>query len=286
MGKLTNLLLALFVCSIACSGVAQQTATVPLSPSYEVASIKPSNATDNRAMLMFREGRLQMKNFPLIGLISFAYDIKSDTLLTSVPEWVKSERYDVEAKEEEAEAKEVAKLPQEERTKISRLMAQKLLTERLHLKLVPEPKELPVYLLVVAKSGAKLQPAKPPVEGQEPAAGPGGPRMRRGIMMSGPGDFSGMDATVELLANVVSHVPETSDRLVIDKTGLTGHYDFHLKWTPEMAGSAARGNDGATAEAGPSLFTALEEQLGLRLERGKETVTTYRVEAIDHPTEN
>lgn len=290
MGKLTIPALVLFVCSIA-SGVAQQPST-PVDASYEVASIKPSDPMEHGGMLMFNEGRLRVKNFPLIGIISFAYDIKSDSLLSNVPDWAKTKHYDIEAKEEEEEAKLVQKLPPDERTRVSRRMVQKLLEERLHLKLVPEPKELPVYLLVVAKGGAKLKPTKPEESGQERAVVPGGPRMRKGVGMTGPGEFFGVDATVTMLANVISHVGETSDRLVIDKTGLTGNYDFALKWSPEMARPAFRGADGGTGAppaaepAGPSLFTALEEQLGLRLERGKETVTTYRVERLDQPTEN
>ncbi|QEE27479.1 TIGR03435 family protein [Terriglobus albidus] len=299
-----NRLPALFLCTVTCIavtriGAAQQTARP--EPAFEVATIKPSDPAERRMMMQMSEGVLHAKNMPLVELINFAYEIKSSSLLSGLPEWAKQEHYDVEAKQDEEEARALRKLPEEERGYATRRMVQKMLEERLHLKLTKEQKEQPVYALVVAKSGVKMKPsAAPPADekagpGARPDAGPGagGPqRMRRGMMMDGRGQLTGTDSTTGMIANVISHMPEASERVVVDKTGLTGHYDFTLKWTPEMPAPAFRGADSgappppASDNNGPTLFTALEEQLGLKLETAKDLVTSYHVESLDHPTAN
>jgi len=292
-----NRLPALFLCAVTCVAAAQQAARP--EPAFEVATIKPSDPAERRMMMQLSDGVLHAKNMPLVELINFAYEIKSSSLLSGLPEWAKQEHYDIEAKQDEEEARALRKLPEEERGYATRRMVQKMLEERLHLKLAKEQKEQPVYALVVAKSGLKMKPsaAPPPGDNSGPGAkpgdgpGPGGPqRMRRGMMMS-RGELTGTDSTTGMIANVISHMPEASERVVVDKTGLTGHYDFTLKWTPEMPAPAFRGADAGappppTADNGPTLFTALEEQLGLKLETAKDLVTSYRVENLDHPTAN
>ena len=153
------------------------------------------------------------------------------------------------------------KLPKEQRAEPVRLMVQNLLAERFKLKVHHETKELPVYVMTVAKSGLKMTPAVVvPVatDGTAPAR-----PMGSGIRRMGAGQMQGINTTPELLANVLGSQPEIGGRMVLDKTGLTGKYDFMLKWTPD-AGMGGAGDAGASAEAsGPGLFTALQEQLGL-----------------------
>jgi uncharacterized protein (TIGR03435 family) len=307
-GNFMNRLLALFLCTVTCAAAAQQAAKP--EPAFEVATIKPSDPAERRMMMQMSDGVLHAKNMPLVELINFAYEIKSSSLLSGLPEWAKQEHYDIEAKQDEEEARALRKLPEEERGYATRRMVQKMLEERLHLKLAKEQKEQPVYALVVAKSGLKMKPTVAPPAGESsgpgagPGAGPGpsqgpgqgpgpgGPqRMKRGMMMNSRGELTGTDSTTGMIANVISHMPEASERVVVDKTGLTGHYDFTLKWTPEMPAPAFRGADSGappppTADNGPTLFTALEEQLGLKLETAKDLVTSYRVENLDHPTAN
>ena len=297
-----NRLPALFLCAVTCVAAAQQAAKA--DPSFEVATIKPSDPAERRMMMQMSDGVLHAKNMPLVELINFAYEIKSSSLLSGLPEWAKQEHYDIEAKQDEEEARALRKLPEEERGYATRRMVQKMLEERLHLKLAKEQKEQPVYALVVAKGGLKMKPSATPSPGENasPNSGPGpkpgaepgagGPqRMKRGMMMNSRGELTGTDSTTGMIANVISHMPEASERVVVDKTGLTGHYDFTLKWTPEMPAPAFRGADNGappppTPDNGPTLFTALEEQLGLKLETAKDLVTSYRVENLDHPTAN
>jgi uncharacterized protein (TIGR03435 family) len=302
-----NRLAALFLCTVTCVTftciAAAQQAARP-EPAFDVATIKPSDPAERRMMMQMSDGVLHAKNMPLVELINFAYEIKSSSLLSGLPEWAKQEHYDIEAKQDEEEARALRKLPEEERGYATRRMVQKMLEERLHLKLAREQKEQPVYALVVSKGGLKMKPsaAPPPGENAGPDSGPGpkpgaepgagGPqRMKRGMMMNSRGELTGTDSTTGMIANVISHMPEASERVVVDKTGLTGHYDFTLKWTPEMPAPAFRGADNGappppTPDNGPTLFTALEEQLGLKLETAKDLVTSYHVENLDHPTAN
>ena len=163
-------------------------------------------------------------------------------------------------------------------------MVQELLAERFKLKLHHETKELPMYAMTVVKSGVKMTPvaAVPvPADGAAPAKPQGS-----GIRGMGRGQLQGMNTTPDLLANVLGSQPEIGGRMVLDKTGLTGKYDFMLKWTPD-AGMAGAVDAGAVPESsGPSLFTALQEQLGLRLDATKGMVDTIVIDSVEMPSEN
>ena len=144
--------------------------------------------------------------------------------------------------------------------------------------------EIPVYALVVAKGGPKLKPSTTaPMGNETPRAGEtprGG-----GIFNAGPGELHSNGATLDFFASgPLSRVPETDGRVVINKTGLTGSYDFTLKWTPESVAPA--GSAPGVDNSGPGLFTALEEQLGLKLVSQKGSVETLVVEFVDKPSTN
>jgi len=118
--------------------------------------------------------------------------------------------------------------------------------------------------------------------------------MRRGIMMTGRGELNGTDAPISFLADVLSRQRETGGRVVVDKTGLTGNYDWALHWTPESPAPLFKGADNSSTPesapaqdtAGPTLFTALEEQLGLKLEAQKGAVDTLVIDSVEQPSEN
>jgi uncharacterized protein (TIGR03435 family) len=288
--------------------------------SFEVATVKPGDEGSRQRMLMIGPSSVTAKNMPLKEMIMFAYDAKSTSQISGLPDWVNSTTYSIEAKEDEATAKALTAMGRDERNAQIRLMLQALFEERFHLKVSHATKELPVYALVVAKGGPKLkastEPAPlftggpggpapvpepkgagpgsgaapgPPPPLPAPGGGPGKPMMR-GNLLFGPGSFQGRDASLDDFASgILSRLPETADRVVVNKTGLTGKYDFDLKWTPENAPSPGTpGADNGTPQDtnAPGLFTALEEQLGLKLESQKGAVETLVVEAIDRPTPN
>ena len=253
---------------------------------FEVVSIKPSKPDDDRIQLFMSPGKFSTHSETVKEVIQFAYDIKSDKQLSGGPSWISSEKFDIEAKEDEAVAAKLQKLPMEEHANQIRLMVQAMLADRFRLKVSHETKELPVYALVVAKGGPKMK-EEPPASAPEAAAHP-----RMFIQFMGAGQLRGTNIGVGLLADTLSRQPEL-ERLVVDETGLKGNYDWTLKWTPEQSDPMFKGPDGAPPpdtpppdSFGPSIFAALEEQLGLKLEPRKGPVETLVIGSIEKPSEN
>jgi bla regulator protein blaR1 len=261
--------------------------------SFEVATVKPGEDGSTQRMLMLGPGKVTIRNMSLMEVIMFAYDAKSAAQLSGFPEWVKSTSYTIEAKEDEATAAALDKLPRDQRNLQIRLMLQALLVDRFHLKVSHATKELPVYALVVAKGGPKLKASLGPLPPVPGAGRSGEPQMRMGIQLRGPGDLQGTNVTIDALASgILSRMPEVGDRVVVDKTGLTGRYDFTLRWTPDTAtpppnGFSDSANSATTSDApAPGLFTALQDQLGLKLESQKGSVETLNIDSVDRPTPN
>jgi bla regulator protein BlaR1 len=249
---------------------------------FEVASIKPSRAGDDMRQLFMSPGKFTTKGETTRAVIGFAYDIKSDNQLSGGPSWINSEKYDIEAKEEDSVAEKLHKLPFEEQSKQIRLMVQALLADRFKLKVSHQTKDLPVYVLVVAKNGPKVT---------EVPDGTSSPK--KFINMMGPGQLSATNINMGFLADVLSGQRELG-RVVKDQTGLKGNYDWTLKWTPDQNAPMFKGSDSGQAPAdapppdssGPSIFAALEEQLGLKLEPRTGAVETLVIDSIEKPSEN
>ena len=266
-------------------------AAAPL-PQFEVASIKPA-APDQRGQFIRpgANGGLNINNMPLKELIVIAWRIQPFQI-SGGPPWIESARYDISAKPEH----------KPERDQVL-LMLQSLLADRFELKVHHETKELPIYALVLANKDGKLgpqlteskegsctpfdpsRPPPPPDPGKPPVMGCGG-------MMMGPDRITAIGVAVSQLAPVLAR---TLERTVVDKTGLTGKYDIQAQWTPDQTQLAAmRGNgplppDMPTPQFdpnGPSLFTALQEQLGLKLESQKGPVDVIVIDRVERPSEN
>jgi uncharacterized protein (TIGR03435 family) len=251
-------------------------------PSFEVASIKPNKSGDRGVRIENQPGRFRAVNVSLKFLIEFAYDLK-DTQLAGATGWISSENYDVDAKVESAGGED-HKLPSDEELEQRRQMVQSLLADRFKLVLHRDSKELPVYALVVAKSGAKLHESAAPSSD--------GPKQGQRMARMGRGELTMNTVPIAMLCDALSRI---SGRNVIDHTGLKGNYDIALKWTPdESEGQMFKGpGDGDKRDApppsdatGPSLFTALEEQLGLKLESQKGAVDTFAIEHVERPSAN
>jgi len=267
--------------------------TLPTSASFEVASIKPNHSGDRRFFVSWQPGRFNATGMTLKFLITIAYDVK-EFQVTGGPGWVNSERYDIDAKEPDSIAQELEKLPDEQREPLADSMLQSLLADRFQLKLTRGTKDMPAYALVVAKNGAKLQAAKPVDTQPDALSGPGG-HPHGPMMRMGRGEVTGQGVGLSFLASMLS---QQLGRTVLDQTGLKGNYDFTLKWTPEqgggmmMAGPGPGGGgpppDGAPPPdaSGPSIFTALQEQLGLRLEPTKAPAEVLTIDHVERPSEN
>ncbi|HVW12009.1 MAG TPA: TIGR03435 family protein [Bryobacteraceae bacterium] len=238
------------------------------SPSFEAASIKPNNSGENfLSVRLVPGGSVRAINATLESLITTAWQIP-DFELADAPGWVKSERWDIEAKGSgNAAPPEI----------LGRL--QSLLADRFHLRVHTETREMPVYALLIAKGGAKLRPARE--ECFDPTAGIPPPSLTArpcGGFNRGSNQLLGARDTTANLAQVLA---KTLGRSVIDKTGLPGTWDVTLKWTPDELLNAAY----ADSQLG-SIFTALQEQLGLRLESQKGPVSVLVIDSVEKPSAN
>ena len=257
-------------------------------PSFEVASIKPSLPGNSHSGLGVSGDRLSVENMPLKRIIEFAFNAKSDAQVIGGPDWVKSKTYDINAKEDESQVAELKKLPPEQRQSQVRLMLQSLLIDRFKLQVSRQEKELPIYALVVTKNGAKLSPAAPPaaVEGIQAQ-----PSQRRHGISTTNGKMTATGISMAFFADNLTRQREAGGRLVVDKTGLSGEYDFSLNWTPESFLDSSNeiespGSRGSADTNGTSLFTALKEQLGLKLEPQKGAVEILVIDHVEPPSAN
>jgi uncharacterized protein (TIGR03435 family) len=245
------------------------------APAFEVATIKPS------ADLMVWSGFLLPGGGRLVGdgnlclrcfeashvtvkaMVAFAYDVR-DFYISGGPGWAGGDRFDIVARTE------TSATPAQ-----IRVMMQTLLKERFQLALRHESRTVTVYDLVVNKGAPKLK---------ESSRKDG----LSGIRFLGRGNVEGMGTAVSGLAG---YLQTLLGNVVVDKTGLTGNYDFKLTWAPDEAQAGKPGAQGVPAtngaeESGPSIFTALQEQLGLKLEATKGPVETMVIERVEKPSEN
>jgi uncharacterized protein (TIGR03435 family) len=213
-------------------------------------------------------------------LIAMAYQLTFDTSqqISGGPAWINSEKFDTVATEDENLLAQLNKLPPEQQGDQNRIMIQKFLSDRFKLSIHRETRELTTYTLLLAKGGPKLKPGV-----LDPKLPANIPQTRINIM--GAGSLAGHNSTTSQLAQVLSVESEIGGRTVIDKTGLTGKYDFTLKWIPDSA-MDVHSSGAETQENLPQLFTALQEQLGLRLASAKAPVDVIVVDHADMPSEN
>jgi bla regulator protein blaR1 len=258
-------------------------------PEFEVASIKPNTAGNNLIMIPPPVGgRFRATNVRLQNLIGIAYNVKPSEI-SGGPSWMSSEGFDIEAKAADSNAG----------IEQIRPMMQSLLADRFKLAAHKETKEVPVYALTAAKNGPKLPDAKeggcvafgpdkpPPL----PAPGQRPPTPCGGFFM-GPNHMEAGKVGMEQLARALSNI---LGRPVIDKTGFTGTFDVKLDFSPEGTNFGGRGGfgpppgapgDGANPDALPSIFTAIQDQLGLKLESQKGTDSVLVIDHAERPSEN
>jgi uncharacterized protein (TIGR03435 family) len=256
-------------------------------PKFDVVSVKPGGSDVGPSFFRLNPDGTSIHNIPLPFLLREAFGTESDRLI-GVPSWAASKRYDIEAKVAPEDAPNLVMLKAEDR----RAMLIPLLIERFNLKYHHETRELPMYTLIVARGGAKLTSAanpatdaKPPFDGT-PSKGID----TRGRMMMAPGRIESQATSIDMLAHALA--PQLG-RSVVDKTGLTGRYDYTLKWAPDNAPPPMMGAPGGPAQveaasdaASVPLFTALQEQLGLKLESEKSSVDVIVIDHIDLPSAN
>jgi bla regulator protein blaR1 len=276
---------ALTVPVIRAQDVAGRQTTDGGKSAFEVASVKPNNR-GGRTLVQALPSRLVMTNFALRRLILLAYGVQ-DYQLSGDPTWVASDHYDIEAKADGTASAQEMEGP----------MLQGLLKSRFRLALHRETKQLPIYEMIVAKGGAKLTPAK---EGScvpyrtdtpPPSVSPTEPHTNYcGFRFGADGSNRTMDGTGVSMALLATNLSRTYNsnlgRNVMDATGISGVFDVHLKWTlDDLAVGNPIASDGLAGNQ-VGLLTALQEQLGLRLESAKGSVEVLVIDHIERPSEN
>jgi uncharacterized protein (TIGR03435 family) len=238
-------------------------------PSFDAASIKPGDGYDGRIGLRIQPGgRLSTTNTPLKMLINYAYDANNQVV--GGPSWVESATFNIEAR-----ADSTTPFPTgPEADERMRLMLQFLLADRFKLSVHWDTREAQVYELGIAKGGPKLKAVD---------ASAATPRMQVAL-----GHFIG---TAEPISQLVRNLSQRLGRPVIDKTGLSGRYDFELTYTPDpgqmpAGGLLPQGGAPLPDPNGPSIFAALEEQLGMKLQSARGPVQVLVVDHAEKPSGN
>ena len=239
------------------------TAPRPKFDAFDVATVKPIEPDAQRGRTFHMEGphRWVATNYTLKNLIALAYDLNPKTI-SGGPAWMESQLYNIEA----ISPGEI------QPTRLEQMrMLRALLVERFGLKFHREPKEFSIYELTVAKGGPKLKPA----------AKPDDPPYILGVVYPGKIEVPAKSVTMDDFVAMLQRA--TLDRPTVNKTGLTGVYDFTLDWAQDESqygGEVPKAPDDATV---PPLFTAVQEQLGLKLVATRGMVSTMVVDAAQKP---
>jgi len=235
---------------------------------FEVVSIKLNNSGSWGQISAQPEGRFTASNVHLRQLIVAAYvdssAVLQDIEISGLPKWAETDGFDVQTQPEAGFS------PTKQQTKE---MLQAMLEDRFKLKIRRGTKSTPIYTLVVDKGGLKMKLSE-----SVDAVGASGSKI----------DFGQIHESRKPIGLLVMYLTgRAAGRMIVDKTGLTGLYDIDLKWTPDLLANGVGLPPGAETDApGPSLFTALQEQLGLRLVSETGQVDAFVVESVEKPTEN
>jgi uncharacterized protein (TIGR03435 family) len=262
------------------TSVAVPVAQTP-GPTFEVASVKPHTSDDQRSIMTVQPGgRFTMRNEPLRLLIRTAYQLQDDQIVGG-PAWLSSDRFDIDAKAPDEEAF------------LNRLaaMLQALLADRFGLRVHHDSKELPVFVVVLARSdgrpGPQLRPTECPdleidLKQLKPCTN----------LSPGLGRFTARGTPMKPF---LDYLAPFVNRVIVDRSGLNGRYDITLEWTPDnlpqrAPGTAAdqplRLNGVAIDPNGPTIFTAMQEQLGLKLQSTRGSVDVLVIDHVEQPTED
>ena len=262
-----HLVLITALCFSVLHGVAQRSTAPPLSnvnskpQVYDVASIKLNKTGNGHVSVRVNDNLYDAINVSVKGLVAEAYAVRED-LVSGVDGLVASARFDISAKIIEPDLKAMESMSDKEQG----AMLLPMLQERFKLQAHTETKMLPVYELVLIKGGPRFKASAP------------GDTKEKGTHIQNR-ELEAGDVTMESMAKTIANQVH---RTVIDKTGLKGSYDLSLKWSREDGVNL----DDGTKDSAPPIFTALEEQLGLKLVPAKGPVETVVVDRVEMPTEN
>jgi uncharacterized protein (TIGR03435 family) len=263
-------------------------------PAFDVASVKPSPAS-GPANSNFplgpgnaytpNGGYFSATGFPLITYIAFAYKVMGEQALEQLPGWARTDRFDIQARVQGNPTKDEM-----------RLMMRSLLAERFKLAIHDDTRQVPVLAFVLVKPGKlgsqlRSHPSDTPCPTDAPPAAvspdPRYPLLCGGLLQmqpSAPGRLrlAGRNVTIDFIAKSLT---PALNRAMVDRTSLTGTFDFNLEWAPEIPGGGKPGVE-EQPDRGPTFEEALREQLGFKLESQKGPISVFVVDHLEHPSEN
>jgi bla regulator protein blaR1 len=259
------------------SGVAVQMPDKPdpsiKIPQFDVISVKPSK--DNRTRVQFTPDGMRGTEVITQFLIFEGFGGINQNQVIGEPPWSTADGFDIEAKVAAVDVPTLARMTFEQR----RTMFQQILADRFKLVAHHETRELPIYQLMIGKNSSRLKESAP----DDPAS----TTPRRKGMMFGPGKVTVTDGSLSMFITALSR---QLGRTIVDKSGLTGNYDFTLEWAPEGPAPPPAGGPPSGAappdQSGPDIFTAIQEQLGLKLESTKGPVDVLVIDHIEKPSAN
>ncbi|HEY2470383.1 MAG TPA: TIGR03435 family protein [Terracidiphilus sp.] len=237
------------------------------NPNFEVATIRPSKPDAQGKGFGARGRQFKTFNTSLADLISYAYGCHPKQLI-GAPDWVNTEKYDITAQTD-------GEVPAGRQQ--LKVLWQNLIAQRFKLAFHHDKKELSVYVLRVAKTGPKLTKSE------------GDPN---GLPTQGFRQFGALKVQNATMGEFANQILQNTvlDRPVVDQTGLAGRWDFALNWTPDDSQFASLGAkmppSSDAADAPPNLFTAIQEQIGLKLESGRALTDVLVIDNVERPTDN
>lgn len=246
---------------------AMQPMAADADPSFAVATIKPSKPDEVVTRIPPVGYRTVLPMITVLKLVSFAYDLHNEQVV-GAPQWIGLETFDFVGVSDTQGRPDMKQL---------KTMIQKLLVDRFQLKFHWEKRELPVYVLAVGKKGVKLKESKEDAHGLQTFF----------IKANGPASrtLTAKNVGVTELAHMMQS--NVLDRPVVDQTGLQGTYDFVLNWTPDVAQGGGAGMAGEKEGTDvPGIFTAVQEQLGLKLSAEKTAVQVMVIDRVEQPSPN
>jgi len=265
----------------------EQAATAGASTSNVELMVKAgAGGAAHRVGMMYSPTGFKAMNTTLQALIQEAYGVQANQI-AGAPDWAKTAEFDLEIGPKDDKSVPSG-LSIEQSLEQSRIRNQRLLqaalAERFKLALHPETRELSTYALVVGDDGSKLRPAKPSSSYPDPAKGPEGIPPSKSFRIKLDGSQAGLEARGTSTADIASHLSRELGTVVVDKTGLTGNYDFTLNWNSD--GSVGNFNAPASDASASALSTAIQDQLGLKLEPVKGPMQVLVIDQVEKPSEN
>ncbi len=264
--RVFSFLASLVLTGTATFAVAQSSA----EPVFEVASIRQNLSSEPRWRMNFTPDGVTATDVTLQYAMREAYGVYDDQLWSGGPAWLTERRFDINAKFDVSAFKN----PTLEQR---RAMLQRLLADRCKLAVHHEPKKFPLYALVIAKQASKLQESKPEAAIRSSIYG-----QMCSIAHASAGHLEMKGCSLSALASHLTGATRVDlGRTIVDQTGLTSHYDIDLSWTPDRTPGSNTPDSG-----GPSIFTALEEQLGLKLKAIAGPLDTIVIDHVEMPSQN